>query len=131
MGKGDHKPVKKYCKKSYTKSKMWNQCAEDPTLNQLDAQVKELVSKEDEWSQDIIKRYSDDDVSTIVSLLFYYDNEYRGFGRSNNQILYQELIRDDKDGRLNREAKVGFELTKKWLDARSEANAYRKNKITA
>ena len=57
-------------------------------------------------------RYSSDDALSIEGFLTRYSNVFAGFGDRNNVGSWQRAIAQDRDGRLQAEAKQGWELEK-------------------
>ena len=64
------------------------------------------------WEASVQVRYSSEDALSIEGFLTRYSNVFAGFGDRNNVGSWQRAIAQDRDGRLQAEAKQGWELDK-------------------
>eukprot|EP01031_Cornospumella_fuschlensis_P024839 gene24839-30013_t len=87
----------------WKKLKTSREVAEDD-LNQIAAKIEIRFFHD--------KRYSEDQIISIMNIVSYLENERRGFVRYNDEDCYRDERRVDRDGRLYKEALRGVELTK-------------------
>ena len=72
----------------------------------------QTIKMSSEWEYSLEKKYNEDQELDIISLVSYFDNKLRGFGRYNDEQLYNSICDADVDGQLSEEAKIGFEFSK-------------------
>lgn len=77
-------------------------------INQTQNKLNDLS---DYWSH-IYMSYSEEEQLIIEGFVSYYSNQLRGFGKHNDQQLYEENIKLDTDGSLHAIALIGFEMEK-------------------
>lgn len=72
--------------------------------------------------------YDEEQQIIIENFMAYYINEYRGFGKKNCKLEYDEDLKSDKTGELHRLALIGFEFEKKRHDDRKSNKSLKKCK---
>ena len=63
-----------------------------------------------DWEISLERRYTEDEVVSIMNMLSYWDNKHRGYGKLNDEQLYQEERKEDVNNRLFDEAMRGLFL---------------------
>jgi len=58
----------------------------------------------------------EEDQITIENFISYYMNTYKGFGKKNCEMTYQEELKNDENGKLHEFALVGVSFEKKIFD---------------
>lgn len=76
----------------------------------------------------IQSNYEEEQQLIIEDFMSHYINEYRGFGRYNCKITYDENLKNDKTGELHKLARIGFEFEKKRHDERETKKSLKKSK---
>lgn len=79
-------------------------------LRNGDNHLATLMAKASEWEKSLDHIYNEEEVITIMNILSYHDNVFRGFGHLNDQGLYRDECRMDRSGKLFEEAMHGLEL---------------------
>lgn len=65
----------------------------------------------EEFWKYVRKEFDEEDELAIEGLMNFYSNQWRGYGRENDYILYYENLQRGK--RVHQMAIIGFELEKK------------------
>jgi hypothetical protein len=84
--------------------------------NKLSSEVNQQKKKSIEydnaadWEIGLDSRYNEDDVISILNILSYWDNKRRGFGKGNDEELYEEEREADRSNILYEEAMYGLDL---------------------
>lgn len=84
----------------------------------MKSRLNEATQKSCQWENDLEKSYNEDQQMDIMSIIAYWANQLRGFGRQNDEQLYEGICKEDTTGRLFEEAKIGFEFEKLCLELR-------------
>lgn len=63
--------------------------------------------------------YNEEEQETIENFISYYMNKLRGFGHYNCEVLYQDELKNDIDGKLHEFAIIGFEFEKEQYHKRN------------
>lgn len=77
----------------------------------------------------IENNYDEDQIITIENFMSYYINEYRGFGKRNCKLDYEDDLKNDKNGELHKLSLIGFEFEKKIYDERLSKKQIKTNKM--
>ena len=73
------------------------------------SRLEEAIQKSCQWEKDLEKFWNEDQQMDIMSMIAYWENQLRGFGKQNDERLYESIRREDSSGQLVEEAKKGFE----------------------
>jgi hypothetical protein len=76
------------------------------------SRLNKAIQKSGQWEDDLEKQFNEDQQMDIMSIISYWENQLRGFGKHNDERLYESIRKDDISGRLFEEAKTGFEFAK-------------------
>ena len=76
----------------------------------------EAKQKSCQWEEDLEKKYNEDQQMDIMSMIAYWENQLRGFGKQNDERLYESIRKEDSSGQLLEEAKNGFDYTRVCLE---------------
>jgi hypothetical protein len=77
---------------------------------------EEAIQKSCQWEYDLEKKYNEDQQIDIMGMIAYWENQLRGFGKRNDERLYESIRKEDSSGQLLEEAKKGFEYAKVYLE---------------
>jgi exoribonuclease R len=77
---------------------------------------EEAIQKSCQWEYDLEKKYNEDQQIDIMGMIAYWENQLRGFGKQNDERLYESIRKEDSSGHLLEEAKKGFEYAKVCLE---------------
>ena len=77
---------------------------------------EEAIQKSSQWEYDLEKKYNEDQQIDIMGMIAYWENQLRGFGKQNDERLYESIRKEDSSGQLLEEAKKGFEYAKVCLE---------------
>ena len=80
------------------------------------SRYEEAIQKSCQWEDDLEKKYNEDQQMDIMSIISYWENQLRGFGKQNDERLYESIRKEDSSGQLFEEAKKGFEYAKLCLE---------------
>ena len=78
--------------------------------------LNEATQKSCQWEDDLEKQFNEDEQMDIMGMVAYWENQLRGFGKRNDEQLYESIRKEDITGRLFEEAKIGFEYAKLCLE---------------
>jgi len=76
----------------------------------------EAIQTSCQWEDDLENKYNEDQQMDIMSMIAYWENQLRGFGKQNDERLYESIRKEDSSGKLLEEAKKGFEYAKLCLE---------------
>lgn len=79
----------------------------------------QTIKMSGEWECSLETKYEEDQQLDIISMVSYLDNKQRGFGKMNDEQHYKNICDTDFDGKLRKEAKIGFEFAKKCFQMRT------------
>ena len=77
---------------------------------------EEAINESGKWENDLEKKYNEDQQMDIMSMIAYWENQLRGFGKHNDERLYESIREKDNSGQLLEEAKKGFDYATVCLE---------------
>eukprot|EP00602_Paraphysomonas_sp_CaronLab_P010226 CAMPEP_0185018736 /NCGR_PEP_ID=MMETSP1103-20130426/1411_1 /TAXON_ID=36769 /ORGANISM="Paraphysomonas bandaiensis, Strain Caron Lab Isolate" /LENGTH=166 /DNA_ID=CAMNT_0027548687 /DNA_START=76 /DNA_END=573 /DNA_ORIENTATION=- len=80
------------------------------------------LNEEGEWEYELEKKYNEEQIDSIISMLSFLENEHSGFSRFNDKSLHKEERKADVTGQLYQEACRGFKISKRNIDLQNEIN---------
>ena len=80
------------------------------------SRLDEAIHKSCLWEDDLEKKFNEDEQMDIMSIIAYWENQLRGYGKRNDERMYESICKEDSTGRLLEEAKIGFEFAKLCLE---------------
>lgn len=87
---------------------------------ELFEEPKKIVQEHDialksaiDWEIYVKNHYSEEEFGSIIGMVCYLENIENGFGHRNNEIWFHSERKKDTSEKLFREAKYGFEISKK------------------
>lgn len=92
--------------------------ANQEEYNLLKRQYDEAINKCGEWEYSLEGYFNEEQELDIISLVSYWSNQLNGFGHLNDEGEYKRICKEDVDGILYKEAKIGFEYSKKSYEIR-------------
>ena len=81
-------------------------------FNSAKNRLNEAIQKYCQWEEDLEKKYNEDQQMNIMGIIAYWENQLRGFGKQNDERLYESIRKEDSSRQLLKEAKKGFEYAK-------------------
>ena len=84
----------------------------------LNRRLVETIHQSCVWEDNLEKRFDEDQQMDIMSMIAYWENQLRGYGKQNDERLYADIRTKDVTGQLFEEAKIGFEFAKLCLELR-------------
>jgi len=84
--------------------------------NSAKSRLQEAINESGKWEYDLNKKYNEDQQMDIMSMIAYWENQLRGFGKQNDERLYESIRKEDSSGQLLEEAKKGFDYATVCLE---------------
>lgn len=82
----------------------------------LKKQYDDAIKKDSDWECSLAGRFNEDEELDIMSLVSYWSNQLDGFGHLNDEQEHKRICKEDINGILYKEAKIGFEYSKKCYE---------------
>ena len=84
--------------------------------NSAKNRLEEAIQKSCQWEEDLEKKYNEDQQMDIMGMIAYWENQLRGFGKQNDERLYESIRKEDSSRQLLEEAKKGFDYARVCLE---------------
>ena len=82
----------------------------------LKIKLHEAIKLSSEWEYSLETKYTEDQQLDIMSMVSYFDNKQRGFGKKNDERHYNNIRNEDV---LYKESLLGFEFCTRCLQLRT------------